>query len=157
VTGNHHRGDITLDAAERLAIRQEIEARAIDYWYEVDIHDGLRAHEYFTADGVFVSSVKTHSGREAIRAFYAARKARGPRTSRHVISNFRVVVADRDRASTQWVLSLYAADGAPTLPSKPPIMLADVVEELVREPDGVWRYKSRTIKAVFRDDTPTTG
>jgi hypothetical protein len=101
--------------------------------------------------------VKTHSGREAIRAFYAQRKARGPRTSRHVISNFRVVVADRYHASTQWVLSLYAADGAPILPSKPPIMLGDVIEELVREADGVWRYKSRTIKAVFRDETPTTG
>jgi hypothetical protein len=55
------------------------------------------------------------------------------------------------------VLSLYAADGAPILPSKPPIMLADVVEEMVREADGVWRYKSRAITAVFRDDTPTTG
>jgi hypothetical protein len=143
--------------AERLRIRHEIEARAIDYWHEVDINDGARAHEYFTAGGVFTSSVKTHSGREAIRAFYAQRKARGPRTSRHVISNFRVVVADRDHASTQWVLSLYAADGAPILPSKPPIMLADVVEHLVREADGVWRYRSRTITAVFRDDTPTTG
>jgi hypothetical protein len=146
-----------VDTAERLLIRQEIEALAIDYWYEVDIHDGLRAHEYFAADGVFTSSVKTHSGRDAIKTFYAQRKARGPRTSRHVISNLRVVVADRDHASTQWVLSLYAADGAPILPSKPPIMLADVVEELVREPDGAWRYKSRTIKAVFRDETPTTG
>ena len=102
-----------MDDTEKLRIRQEIEARAIDYWYEVDIHDGLRAHEYFTTDGVFTSSVKTHSGREAIRSFYAQRKARGSRTSRHVISNFRVVVADRDHASTQWVLSLYAADGAP--------------------------------------------
>jgi hypothetical protein len=155
VTGD--RGEVTLDAAEKLSIRQEIEARAVDYWYEVDIHEGSRAHEYFTADGVFTSSVKTHSGREAIRAFYAQRKARGARTSRHVISNFRVVVADRDRASTQWVLSLYAADGAPILPSKPPIMLADVTEELVREADGLWRYRSRRIQAVFRDDTPTTG
>ena len=146
-----------MDTAERLLVRQEIEARAIDYWHEVDINDGARAHDYFTVDGVFTSSVKTHSGREAIKAFYAQRKARGPRTSRHVISNFRVVAADRDHASTQWVLSLYAADGAPILPSKPPIMLADVAEEVVREADGVWRYKSRTIKAVFRDDTPTTG
>lgn len=146
-----------MEVAERLRIRQEIEARAIDYWYEVDVHDGLRAHEYFTADGVFTSSVKTHRGQEAIKAFYAQRKVRGSRTSRHVISNFRVVVADRDHASTQWVLSLYAADGMPILPSKPPIMLADVIEELVREPDGVWRYRSRTIRAVFRDDTPTTG
>jgi hypothetical protein len=146
-----------VDTAERLLVRQEIEARAIDYWYEVDIHDGAKAHEYFTADGVFTSSVKTHRGRDAIRAFYAVRKARGPRVSRHVISNFRVVVADRDHASTQWVLSLYAADGEPILPSKPPIMLADVSEELVRERDGVWRYKSRIIKAVFRDETPTTG
>jgi SnoaL-like domain len=146
-----------VDTAERLLVRHEIEARAIDYWHEVDINGGARAHEYFTADGVFTSSVKTHRGREAIRAFYAARTARGPRVSRHVISNFRVVAADRDHASTHWVLSLYAADGAPILPSKPPIMLADVVENLVREADGVWRYRSRTITAVFRDDTPTTG
>ena len=26
-----------MDAAERLLIRREIEARAIDYWYEIDI------------------------------------------------------------------------------------------------------------------------
>jgi hypothetical protein len=68
-----------------------------------------------------------------------------------------VVVADRDHAAAQWVLSLYAADGEAVLPSKPPIMLADVSEELVRERDGLWRYKSRIIKAVFRDETPTTG
>jgi hypothetical protein len=29
-----------LELAERLGIRQEIEARAVDYWYEVDMNDG---------------------------------------------------------------------------------------------------------------------
>lgn len=146
-----------MELAERLVIRQEIEARAVDYWYEVDMNDGAKAHEYFTEDGVFTSSVKTHRGRAAIQAFYTSRKARGPRVSRHVMSNFRVAVQDRDHASAQWVLSLYAADGEAVLPSKPPIMLADVSEELVRERDGAWRYRSRIIKAAFRDETPTTG
>ena len=50
-----------MDTAERLLVRQEIEARAIDYWHEVDINDGARAHDYFTVDGVFTSSVKTHT------------------------------------------------------------------------------------------------
>jgi hypothetical protein len=67
------------------------------------------------------------------RVDYRALRARGARGScAHVINNLRVVVHDCDQASAQWV-----ADGQSVLLSKPPIMLTDVSEELVRERDGV--------------------
>ena len=82
---------------------------------------------------------------------------RGERVARHLISNLHVTVNDANNATAIWVLSLHAADGAPILPSKPAIMVADVVDELVRDEGGAWKYRSRTITPLFRDDTPTTG
>ncbi|UKI08297.1 hypothetical protein [Variovorax paradoxus] len=54
-------------------------------------------------------------------------------------------------------MSLYAADGEGVLPSRPAIMIADVRETVVRQPDGAWLYALRTLRPLFRDDTPTTG
>jgi len=36
-------------------------------------------------------------------------------------------------------------------------MIADVHDVCQRGPDGLWRYVSRTITAIFKSDTPTTG
>ena len=111
----------------------------------------------FAEDGCFTTSMKQRSGRAAIAEFYQGRQAAGPRTARHVATNIRVDVADRDHASADWILLLYAADGLPVLASEPAIMIADVRDECVRGADGVWRYRSRTIVPVFKSSTPTTG
>ena len=145
-------------SAERLALTQQLEALVIDYWHDVDTNWGKNAHEYYTADGSYSTSIKTRTGRDAIKEFYASREDRGDRIARHLVNNHRITIHDRNRVSAVWVLSLFAADGKPVLPSKPAIMMADVHDEIVREADGRWRYKSRVIKALFRDfDTPTTG
>lgn len=146
------------DRREQLAIRQELEALLIEYWYDVDMNWGREAHLYYTEDGRYVTSQKTRVGREAIRQFYTDRHDRGARISLHLVQNFRCVVESAERASCNWVLSLYANDGEPILPSKPPIMIADVRDVVLREADGQWRCQSRVIKALFKDfDTPTTG
>ena len=145
-----------MDTLERLQILREIEDLAIDFWDEVDRNWGKNCHEYFTENGSYTTSIKTRTGRETIRAFYDSRENRGERVARHLINNHKITIHDRDRVSAVQILSLYAADGAPVLPSRPAIMMADIYDELVRV-NGRWLYKSRTIKALFRDETPTTG
>jgi hypothetical protein len=143
---------------EHALIAHEIEALNADYWHEVDREDGRQAHRFFTEDGDFTTSLRTRTGHAEIEAFYRSRQAGAqPRTARHVATNLRVRAADRDHAQADWILLLYAADGAPVLPSEPAIMIADVHDVCVRGADGTWRYASRTISAVFKSDKPTTG
>jgi hypothetical protein len=146
-----------MNSKERQEVRQELEALAIDYWYEVDFNWGQQAHAFYTADAEFTTSLKTRRGHQEIRDFYHARQARGARTSLHVVQNFRVGSIAVPRVDVNYIMSLYAADGEGVQPSKPAIMVADVRETLVRQPDGSWLYSARTLKPLFRDDTPTTG
>lgn len=142
---------------ERYLIIQEISDLLARHWHDVDRNWGRNAHDDYTADGSYTTSLRTRNGRDAIKEFYTGRHDRGERIARHLISNLHVTVNDANSASAVWVLTLHAADGVPILPSKPAIMIADVVDQLVREPDGTWKYRSRTITPLFRDDTPTTG
>ena len=145
-----------MDMLERLQIIREIEDLAIDFWDEVDRNWGKNAHEYFTEDGSYTTSIKTRTGRETIRAFYDSRENRGERVARHLINNHKITIHDHDHASAVQILSLFAADGVPVLPSRPAIMMADIHDEILRV-NGRWLYQSRTIKSLFRDETPTTG
>ena len=146
-----------MEPMQRFLIMQEISALLVDYWHEVDRNWGEAAHEYYTEDAIFTTSLRTRSGRAEIQEFYRSRRDRGARVALHLISNLRVNVHNTADASAEWVLSLHAADGEPILPSKPAIMIADVADVLVRCGDGRWRYRSRVIRPLFRDDTPTTG
>ncbi len=145
------------DAMHIARIETEIGRLNIDYWYDVDRHEGRSAHEFYTEDGVFTTSIRSRTGRDAIAAFYRGRQDGRVRTARHVIANLRVQVHDAGHASADWILLLYAADGAPVLPSESAIMIADVHDVCVRGEDDRWRYASRTIVPVFKSSTPTTG
>jgi hypothetical protein len=143
---------------ERWLVAAEVSALNVDYWWEVDRREGARAHEFFTMDGVFTTSMKSRTGHAEIADFYRGRQSRGvTRTARHVIANERVSVQDADNATSDWLLLLHAADGEPVLPSRPAIMIADVHDVCRRDADGRWRYRSRSIGAVFKSDVPTTG
>ncbi len=143
---------------EKWHIVAEIETLNVEYWLDVDRHHGIKAHEFFVEGGVFTTSLKSRIGRAAIMEFYQGRQAREKvRTARHVITNQRVVVQDANNATGDWILLLHAADGAPVLPSEPAIMIADVYDVCQRDADGHWRYVSRTITAIFKSGTPTTG
>ena len=142
---------------ERYLIIQEISDLLARHWHDVDRNWGRNAHNDYTADGSYTTSLRTRSGQDAIKEFYTGRHDRGERVARHLISNLHVTVNDANSATAVWVLTLHAADGAPILPSKPAIMIADVVDQLVRGQNGTWKYRSRAITPLFRDDTPTTG
>jgi ketosteroid isomerase-like protein len=142
---------------ELLSLRHCLEALAIDFWHEVDAHGGQEAASYYTDDAVFATSVAEYRGREAIHAFYTRRQARGARVSLHVVQNFRIEAQGADAVRCQYILSLFAADGEPVLPSRPAIMVAIAEEDLRRQPDGRWLYAQRRLRPLFRDETPTTG
>ena len=146
-----------MNKSELLFLRYELESMTIDFWHEVDIKGGGNAPSYYAEDAVFASSVREYRGRPAIEAFYARRRDRGARVSLHLVNNFRIEADSPTRVRGQYILSLFAADGAPILPSRPAIMLALVEEVFVKQADGSWLYESRRVDAQFRDDTPTTG
>jgi hypothetical protein len=122
---------------------------AIDYWHDVDLNWGATAHIFFTEDGIFDAADQVFAGRKAIQEFYSWRKDRGSRSARHLISNMKVELKDDSHATAIWIMSLYAADGTGVLPSNPPIMIADVIDECEKYRDGVWHYRKRTLRPVF--------
>ncbi len=141
---------------ERSRETQILLMHMIDYWYEVDLKGGLGVSERYTEDGIFEGGNEPLVGRAAIEAFYSWRMGRGERTSRHVITNFRAEFHDDRTATTYCVMSLYAADGPPVLPSTPPIMITDLIDECVKGDDGEWRYKRRTFVPLFQGGAAPT-
>jgi hypothetical protein len=130
---------------ERRAIEtQVLYLNMVDYWYEVDLKGGAGVSEMYVEDGIFNGGGKPLVGRAAIEQFYTWRTNRGIRTSRHVITNFRADFSDDTHATTYSVMLLYAADGAPILPTAPPIMITDLIDRCVKCDDGKWRYVERT-------------
>lgn len=142
---------------EILALRHELEALTIDFWHEVDAHGGRDAARFYAPDAVFETSIREYRGRDAIHAFYNRRQERGARVSLHVVQNFRIELQGEDTVRCEYILSLFAADGAPVLPSRPAIMMAIAEEAVRRQEDGSWLYTERRLRPLFRDDTPTTG
>src|SRR5471030_443687 len=126
--------------ADELVALLEIQALTTRFWHDVDYNWGNGAAEYFVEDGIFELGTNRFVGRDAIRAFYRWREGRGARVARHVITNMHVTLSDAARAQSVWIMSLYAADGVPPLPSEPSIAMADVIDHCVRRSNGQWRY-----------------
>ncbi len=135
---------------------QILHMNMVDYWYEVDLKGGLGVSERYVEDGIFEGGNEPLVGRAAIEAFYSWRIGRGQRTSRHVIANFRAEFQSERNAVTHCVMMLYAADGAPILPSTPPIIITDLIDECVKCDDGEWRYKRRTFVPLFQGEIAAT-
>lgn len=134
---------------EEFRIREAVKDCLIDYWWDVDRNGALRALEFYTEDCVYLMCDHRMEGHASIKAYYDFRDARGDRLVRHVATNLRVRVQAPDQATLDGVLSVYAADGVPILPSAPPIMVADTECEFVRGTDGKWRFRLHRIIALF--------
>jgi hypothetical protein len=141
---------------DRASTFQRLTELEVDYWYDVDFNWGRTAHTLYLADGVFVIDNARIEGRDAIAEFYGWREKRGERTARHVVTNFRLERLAGTSATLRCILLLYAADGRPVLPSKPAILVADVISESVLCPDGQFRFCSHTLLSVFMGGTPPT-
>lgn len=142
--------------SERLDLTLQLHVLVIDYWHDVDSNWGHKAPDYFTPNGVFIGPAASYEGREKIRAFYKWREDRGARTVVHAVHNFQAMFdGSPDKALCHWFLMLYGADGAPVLPTHPPIQIAYITDKLVRNEDG-WLLTSRQFDTWFEGGTPTT-
>lgn len=107
-------------------------------WYEIDHGDGSAAAGFFTPDAELTFSRRTFRGTDEINGVYRDRTARGPRVSRHLMSNFHVLRRESDGVEAVSALVLYAQDGKPPVPTTVPVLVADVYDRFVRigEADG---------------------
>ena len=134
---------------DRSLTLQRLTELEVDYWFEIDFNWGRTAHLLYVEDGTFVIGESRMEGRDAIAKFYGWREGRGARTARHVVTNFRLEKIAENTATLRCLLLLYAADGSPVLPSLPAILIADVLSECERCPDGRFRYRSHILIPVF--------
>ena len=103
----------------------------------------------FTADALYVSGGRRVEGADELRAYFQARTAQGPRTSRHFYAGLHVTYPEPDlaHASSNWMS--FAQNGTPPLSPPLPFLVADFEDVYVRSPDG-WRIRQRRIVPVFR-------
>lgn len=139
-----------------LALKADILSLVTEYWNDVDTNWGARAHMMFTEDGVFGSGESAYTGRQQIKTFYDWRVSRGDRVARHLINNPIITIESPDRATIRYIMTIYAVDGVPVLPVRAPNSISDVVEVLVRDPQGNWKIQSKTFTALFKGEEPTT-
>lgn len=130
---------------DRLAIADLV----TEFAWLIDHHDGHGVEDLFTEDGTYDLGGWTHTGREAIREFYDTRRAKGPRTSRHLFTNLRMhpPTTDSDATGTT-VLTLHAHDGEPPHPLSP-VMVADYADTYRRDDDGRWLFHTRNVTFLF--------
>lgn len=139
-----------------LAVKADILSLVTEYWDDVDTNWGARAHTLFTEDGVFGSGDTAYAGRQQIKAFYDWRVSRGARVARHLVNNPIVTIEGPDRATIKYIMTIYAVDGTPVLSVNGPNSISEVVEVLVRDPQGNWKIRSKTFTALFKGQEPTT-
>ncbi|MGH3631385.1 MAG: nuclear transport factor 2 family protein [Sciscionella sp.] len=133
------------------SIAQHLTSVVIESWYELDNRGGRRLAEFFTPDGVFDLGTARFEGRKAIAAAMDARATRGPRVTRHLLSNLRVVRIDETHGVVTSVLQLYGADGHPPLPIASPTAIGDIEDIFVRNTSETWLLSSRVFSAIFTD------
>ncbi|NIJ37442.1 hypothetical protein FHR22_002126 [Sphingopyxis panaciterrae] len=130
--------------ADRAAIA-ELNAR---FAWLIDHENGHGVPELFTADGRYGYEGHWCEGRTQIEDFYARRRQRGTRTSRHVFTNSWVVFESDGLALGRSILTLFATDDDP-LASACPVCILDYSDTLLRQADGRWRYRERHVLPVF--------
>ncbi|MDE3114906.1 MAG: nuclear transport factor 2 family protein [Pseudomonadota bacterium] len=137
------------DRAEQLRIRAEIEELNAEFAYLIDHDRSEEVADLFTEGGSYGrASGERSTGREAIRCAYASRKAKGPRTARHIFTNLRLTYETATRVRATSILTLFAADGTPPHVAEP-FLVADYDDICERGGDGRWRFASRTVTWLF--------
>lgn len=129
--------------------RLEIDELNAEFAYLIDNNRSAEVADLFTPQGSYGRSSGERSvGREAIRAAYAGRAGRGPRTARHIFTNLRLTYRDDGLIEGKSILTLYAEDGVPPHVAEP-FLIADYDDVYAQGEDSRWRYESRTITWLF--------
>ena len=130
--------------ADRAAIA-ELNAR---FAWLIDHENGQGVPELFTADGRYGYEGHWCEGPAEIEDFYARRRQRGTRTSRHIFTNSWIIFESDGLALSQSILTLFATDGDPEATSSP-VCILDYSDTLRKQDDGRWRYQERHVSPVF--------
>ncbi|QJU55298.1 nuclear transport factor 2 family protein [Herbiconiux sp. KACC 21604] len=128
--------------------REQLHALVVGLWYEIDHDDGTGAAAFFTPDATLTFERASFRGRDEIAGVYAARTGRGPRVSRHLVTNFHLLRAESDRAAAVSVLLLFGDDGSAPRPVTTPLLIADVADSYERV-DGEWLISDRRLTHQF--------
>lgn len=136
------------DATARLLDRVALEDLLARYLYQLDHGQTANLADLFVQQGVLdVGSNGPITGREAIRAYYAARPT--TRITRHVSTNLYLTFDDANHAHAVHTLTYYMGEGAGPFAAAP-AGVADYAEKFERGADGQWRF-------VYRKPTPVFG
>ena len=137
-------------AADPRALRTELLALVVGLWHEIDQNGGAAAASYFTPDAELRFSNAEFNGTEQITQVYADRAARGPRVSRHIVTNLHLLDISPPRVLAVSTLLLFGEDGEAPRPMTSPALVADVRDEFERHDDR-WLIRSRRIQNLFID------
>ena len=144
---------MTTDRSALGLVHTELSMLVTALWFEIDHGDGSAAAGFFTTDADLTFSRRTFHGTAEIDGVYRDRTARGPRVSRHLMTNFHVLRHESDVVDAASALVLYAQDGSPPVPATAAVLVADVFDRFVRgrEPDqdARWLIASRRIVNLF--------
>lgn len=131
-----------------------VQQRLVDYWWDVDCNGAREASSFYTQDCVYDMCGHRMDGPAAVSAYYDYRASRGERLVRHVLTNLRTTLGGAGEATVQGILTVYAADGVPVLPSAAPILVADNHATFRRDAAGRWHMQRHHIVALFRGGVP---
>ncbi len=127
-------------------VRLEIESVLTEWAWFIDQGKAGRASVSFAQDAQQQIGDVVTTGIESIAHGLERRAAMTGRTSRHVISNLRLVAASGGCVDATWILTLFRSDDSIKLAK--PIMIGDVRDTFVNGPGG-WKIKSRKITPIF--------
>ena len=135
----------------RLADRLAIEDLNAAFAWHLDHGETDALVALFTDDALYTNGARRSQGRGEIAAFFQGRTAAGPRTARHLMTGLRVTFESDARARGTSVWLSFAANGVAPIEHCAPFMVADFLDDYVREADGAWRIARRHIEPVFRN------
>ena len=137
-----------LSTLEHTAITQECVALLFRFAKLNDDREADALAELFVADGVFRRPTlpdQPYVGREAIRAGFHAKPATV--LTRHVICNPVITILSANEARADSYILLYTAAIEPgaklPVPANPKQLLGAFEDVIVRDADGVWKFKTR--------------
>jgi SnoaL-like domain len=148
-------GEGSPDQAVEVRLAQAVERLMAEFAYRVDFEQGLTIAELFAPEGYYESDGKRSTGRAAIHQAYVRRAARGPRISRHLFTNVRVVRLPDKKYGATAIMLLFARDGDGVHPAVP-LSVADVVDVYALDDKSVDNalplIESRTLRTIFADE-----
>jgi SnoaL-like domain len=139
----------------KITLVQAVERLMAEFAYRIDFEQGFTIAELFSPDGYYESDGKRSTGRAAIHQAYVRRAARGPRTSRHLFTNVRVVRLPGEKYGATAIMLLFARDGEGLHPAVP-LSVADVADVYALDggsaDNGLPLIESRTLRTIFADE-----